>query len=363
MFKLEALKAKHGDCLILQWGESDEPKDRKVALIDGGPDTVYPKWLKPRLTALAEELGQAPLKLDLTMVSHIDDDHIQGILDFADDVENGDAPADIGILWHNSLEGLLDHEIEDDPAVQGVTASLTSPTAKTDDRWYGKVLSSVPQGQMLHAFAKRHGIDHRCNAPYQPLVLLRDGMDDAPFGGLQLQVVGPNAEELEKLRKQWKRKRRQSITAAYSDRSPYNLSSIIVMACFGRRRALLTGDARGDKIIEGLARRRMLDADGRLHVQLLKLMHHGSQNNVDAEFFSTVTADAYVVSGDHVKFPNPHEKAMKWLAEARGDDDYTIYCTYDLPYMRKIFGDRLVVPEDEDGSVVVDIEALPVADE
>ncbi|MBR0911492.1 ComEC/Rec2 family competence protein [Bradyrhizobium japonicum] len=361
MFRLEALKAKHGDCLILQWGKSDAPQDRKVALIDGGPDTVYATWLKPRLKALAQELGRENFKLDLTMVSHIDDDHIQGILDFADDIENGDPPADIGVLWHNSLEGLLDHVIEDVPAVHSVTASLAGAPAGTTDKWYSKVLSSVPQGQMLHAFSQRHGIDHLRNDPYQPLVVLRDGVDDAAFSGLTLKVIGPNAEELDKLRTQWKEKRREDITAAYSDRSPYNLSSIVVMATFGGRTALLTGDARGDRIIEGLARRGMLDDDGKIHVNLLKLMHHGSRNNVDAAFFSTVTADVYVVSGDDVKFPNPHEQAMKWLAHARGDDDYKIYCTYDLPYMREIFGHRLVVPHD-DASVVVDIEALEPTD-
>jgi len=43
---------------------------------------------------------------------------------------------------------------------------------------------------------------------------------------------------------------------------------------------------------------------------------------------------------------------MKWLADARGDDDYTIYCTYGLPYMSQIFGDKLRVPKDKETSVV-----------
>ena len=229
--------------------------------------------------------------------------------------------------------------------VHGVTASLGGSPVGSEDHWYSKVLSSVPQGQLLHAFAKRHGIDQRMNEPFQPLVALSDGIADASFDGLTLQIIGPSAAELEKLRKAWKEKRDDSITAAYSDRSPYNLSSIIVvMACFGDKRALLTGDARGDRIIEGLERRGMMDDDGNIHVDLLKLMHHGSQNNVKPEFFSRVTADVYVVSGDDVKFPNPHENAMNWLAEARGDDEYKIFCTYDIPHMRQIFGDRLIVP-------------------
>ena len=55
MFGLEAIKAKHGDSLLLHWGTNS---NRKVALIDGGPDTVYTKFLKPRLEELAAERGK-----------------------------------------------------------------------------------------------------------------------------------------------------------------------------------------------------------------------------------------------------------------------------------------------------------------
>ena len=42
------------------------------------------------------------------MVSHIDDDHINGILALSRNIGEADAPADLGLLWYNSLEGLLD---------------------------------------------------------------------------------------------------------------------------------------------------------------------------------------------------------------------------------------------------------------
>jgi beta-lactamase superfamily II metal-dependent hydrolase len=82
------------------------------------------------------------------------------------------------------------------------------------------------------------------------------------------------------------------------------------MAEYDGKRAILTGDARGDKVLNGLDQKRLLK-QGRLHVDLLKLPHHGSQNNVAPEFFERLTADRYVVSGDHEKFPNPHEQALR----------------------------------------------------
>ena len=82
MFTLEALPAKHGDCLILHYGPDGDPS---LILIDGGPDTVYRQVLLPRLSQIKEERSiSGPLPISLAMVSHIDDDHINGLLDLTD---------------------------------------------------------------------------------------------------------------------------------------------------------------------------------------------------------------------------------------------------------------------------------------
>lgn len=351
MFALESIKAKHGDCLLLHWGKSNSKADRKVALIDGGPDTVYEKFLKPRLKKLATELGTDKVKFELTMVSHIDDDHINGVLALADDIENGNnSPAKIGLLWHNSLEGLLKQKIDSATAAKA-TASLANIPVSSPDVWYQQVLASVPQGQLLHAFAKRQGIHAKMNAPYQPLVMLSGKQKGATVAGLSLTVIGPAASEVEELRKKWKELRDKSITAAFADKSPYNLSSIVVIAKFGGKRMLLTGDARGDLIVEGLKAKKLLKNDA-IHVDLFKVMHHGSRNNATKDFFKQVTADVYVISGDNKKFPNPHKEAMQWIADARGTDDYVVYCPYELSYMRTIFGKKLKTPTNGDNSVI-----------
>jgi hypothetical protein len=343
MFKIEALPARHGDCLLLHWGDVE---DRRVALIDGGPSGTYPGVLKPRLAALAGELGVERVPLDMMMLSHIDDDHINGLLALADDIEEGGAPAEVLLLWHNSLEGLLEGKLPE-PANAPATASVLASfggARRGGDEWAEKVLASVPQGQHLHAFAKRQGLHLTMNDPYQPLVMRRDGQAPAEIGGLKLAVVAPDEQAVEALRKAWKKNRKEGITAAYNDRSPYNLSSIVVVARFDGKSMLLTGDALGNEVMEGLEKNGLMEVGGKIHFDLIKLPHHGSQNNTALDFFERVTADIYLVSGDNKKFPNPHPNAMGWLKEARGDDDYLIYCTYDLDYMHDIFGDRLRVP-------------------
>ncbi len=91
---------------------------------------------------------------------------------------------------------------------------------------------------------------------------------------------------------------------------------------------LLTGDARGDKIIENLEEHGLMDDEGKIHVDLLKMPHHGSDRNVEDDFFKRVTADHYVVSGDG-RHHNPELETYRMLFKARqGGDPYVIHVTY-----------------------------------
>ena len=78
IFSLDVRRARKGDCLILHYGTKSKPG---LVLIDGGPAQVYGPHLKPRLEEIrkARRLAESePLTVDLLMVSHVDDDHING---------------------------------------------------------------------------------------------------------------------------------------------------------------------------------------------------------------------------------------------------------------------------------------------
>jgi hypothetical protein len=92
---------------------------------------------------------------------------------------------------------------------------------------------------------------------------------------------------------------------------------------------LLTGDARGDKILEGLELvGKLTKPDGTIHVDILKVPHHGSDNNMDTIFFQRVIANHYVFSGDG-EHGNPERATLQMLLDARGTDpDYAIHLTY-----------------------------------
>jgi hypothetical protein len=79
---------------------------------------------------------------------------------------------------------------------------------------------------------------------------------------------------------------------------------------------LLTGDGVSGEILAGLARHGKLDGDGRIHVNVLKVQHHGALANVESDFVKRVTADHYVFCGNGAHH-NPEIEVVEAFATAR----------------------------------------------
>jgi hypothetical protein len=106
----------------------------------------------------------------------------------------------------------------------------------------------------------------------------------------------------------------------------------VVLAEVEGKRILLTGDARGDKVLEGLELAGLLKKGGKsmTHVDVFKVPHHGSDRNADPVLFRRVTADHYVFSGNG-EHGNPERETLQMLLDERGeDDDFTIHLTYPI---------------------------------
>jgi hypothetical protein len=343
-FSLEVLPARKGDCLLLHFGK-DVPH---LMMIDGGPSGVYKPQLKPRLASLRAARGLdegVPLTADVLLVSHIDDDHIRGILDLTKELgtakrEKKPLFLKALALWHNNFDAITGatHATPQEPAKFGA-ASLAQeiPDDETLEPDAAMVLASVPQGFQLRTDADF--LNWAVNPQFGGgLIMATDGPSTVTLrNALKLTVIGPMQPELERLRGQYaawleKRRKREAVEpelAAYIDVSIPNLSSVVLLAEMEGRRALLTGDARGDKILEGLVLAGVLEREGSMHVDLLKVPHHGSAHDMEIGFFRQVVADHYVFSGDG-EHGNPERETIEMLLDARGGGDFTIHFTYAL---------------------------------
>jgi Metallo-beta-lactamase superfamily len=230
MFTLDALPARHGDALWITWGD-DEPRH---LLVDGGPPS------KVTRTALEERLRGRPV--ELAVVTHIDADHIAGVLAL---LERRSLPLQIGDVWFNGWEHL-----------------------PTD-------LLGAKQAERLGAAIERRRLAWNGAFGGHAVAIPEDGplpVKQLP-GGLTLTVLSPSRTELAQLRPVWKAEvEKAGLTpggAAQEEReraadllgegpvdpetlarAPFtddttepNRSTIVLLAEFDGRSLLLTGDA------------------------------------------------------------------------------------------------------------------------
>ena len=247
-FTLEALPARYGDCLLLHYGDAAKPG---LVLIDGGPGKVWEKSLQPRLKELAARDG---FRINLMMVSHIDDDHVVGLVAFtgawkAEKQAGRPWPYPVREAWHNSFERIQRQ------GINAVTASVTASAGggkidEIDLEEHGienseerrdalKVLASVTKGKALRDDLEALGVPtnsgfdgHLVRPGKGPSVPYRLGAE------LTLHIAAPLPKQLDDLQKEFaKELKAEAALAAYTDGSVPNLSSIAVLASFQARRS------------------------------------------------------------------------------------------------------------------------------
>lgn len=342
VFTLEAVFAKEGDALILHYGPWDKPD---WILIDGGPRGVYRDFLRPRLDQMREEFEleqDEAIRFKVVMVSHVDADHVVGIIDLFEDLETARAnnvhpPFIVDTLWHNSFDDILGNQ-EDEIVSRMAAAAVSSkdpkglplPKMRLESR---AVVQSTGQGRNLRNLAKKLNVD--VNKQFEGLIMAPAEKQVVFDHDLRFTVIGPSKTRVNKFQEKWdkdlkkilKKESDAAEALAFTDRSPFNLASICVLAEMQGKKMLLTGDARGDFILEGLRDAKLLKDPKPLHVDIMKVPHHGSDRNVDDEFFELITADHYVISGDG-KHDNPELKTLEMVQEARAGDEYTVHFTF-----------------------------------
>jgi beta-lactamase superfamily II metal-dependent hydrolase len=341
MLKLHAIQAEYGDCFILEYGLPSSPK---YILVDGGPETIYDKHLRDELLKIRDTGG----KLDLVILSHVDADHITGLLDFAAELrqqkaDNKDATIGADAIWHNTFSQTIGSG--NDIVTRLKTLLAKSAGAGQNMSIAGMAVEGIGQGNQLRLAAKALGIPMNPGTPNN-LICTNDLPKPIFFDNLQLRIVGPTQESLESLRKEWldwletsedADWRSNPFLAEMVDESIPNLSSIMVLAEADHKKILLTGDGRGDHLLQGLSQEALLDPKGKLHVDVLKMPHHGSDRNMTKTFLKTVTADKYVISANG-KYGNPDLSTLIWIIEAAKEEKrhIEILATNETSSTRKI---------------------------
>jgi beta-lactamase superfamily II metal-dependent hydrolase len=344
MITLTMLPGSDGDCLLLSYGTEG---DLRRVLIDAGRRATYP-LLKTLLTALG------PAGLDLLVVTHVDQDHILGVLElFADP-----GRVAVGEVWFNGFDHLMDVQLETFGPQDGerLTTMLMDQRVPWNRAFGGR---SVEVGRTSEVLLG--GGSFRVVAPDRTLLDrltpvwsrvcraegLLPGVDPRPPVPEGFEAFGaPAVDSL-------------AATAFRPDTSRANGSSIAFLFEFEGVRLLFTGDGDDDRIVRSL--RPPAEAEGgRLRLDALKVAHHGSAANTSQALLDLIDCPLYLISTDGSRHAHPDPVAMSRILVHGGASKQIAFnyrdraALWDDPGLRERYGYTVVTaPAGDDGSLTL----------
>ena len=377
---LKIFQSDKGDCLLL------EASSGELMLCDGGMGPSMRTHVRAELGKLRDD----DRELALVYVSHIDNDHINGVLQLLEDeaswrvfeLHNADGDPDVSMpdfprppvirgILHNGFRDLI---TEIDKPIDKITANsvenllgamvpslfgTAEPALMDLAAEMASIATGVPEGIQVARLIAADALNIPLNQPpgvnkQSRLLFAGKAGDEFQLGSMKFTLIGPTKKELDDLRKGWLhflrnpenkeklkklraelKKRIEEFSAGSLTDSPFdlrgwegipdfkgvtvpNIASMMFMVEEDGKRLLLTGDCQQDFILAGLDRTGFLN-DGHLHLDVLKVQHHGSEHNMDADFAGKVSADNYVFCGNG-EHENPDLRVIKIIFDSRAND-------------------------------------------
>lgn len=368
--RIEAFPALEGDCFLLSIGN-----ERKThILIDGGFAETYYDYLKPRLISMAKR-GE---KLDLVIVTHVDSDHIGGIIELFKENGTAEDPLIIPIneVWHNSYRHLSwikqkGEKLSSDEKniLSGIISQGSVIQGRQNDNPNKDI--SAKDGSTLAGLLYSKGYNwnglydgQAINCEKKSLISLTSD--------IKLRLLSPDLESLKKLEKYWikeLRKKKYSFKLtedelfddAYEfhllsqneieqsdedknisckdrklniehllskrmnhDNSPVNGSSISFIIEYKKKKLLFLADSH-PKIIHKEIQRLVEQLDYIPSFDIIKVAHHGSQRNTSAELLSLIDAPVYLISTNGEKNNHPNQETIARIVSRRGRERHLVF--------------------------------------
>ncbi len=298
IFTIELLPARNGDAIWIEYGDPGAPHR---ILIDGGAENATRDTI---INLIAQRIDpRATPDFELIVLTHIDADHITGLLGVLEDYSVPLRPRDV---WYNGWDHM------------------------PDDRLGAK------QAERLAKVIRERGLPW--NAAFCGRAVRLDGTYDEPFpdilpivtlpGGMRLTLLSPTYKTLADLKPVWKKEVEDAglvpgtgtraepledrlggapgpldpgtdATEKFTpDNSKSNAGSIAFLAEFGGRSALLAGDAHASVLEASIGRLLRSRQQGTLPVDVFKLPHHGSKYNLSPSLIRLVDTRRYLFSTD-----------------------------------------------------------------
>jgi beta-lactamase superfamily II metal-dependent hydrolase len=345
MFRIQLLPAHHGDSVLIEYGDAGSPHR---ILIDGGTESSA-----DAVAARLAKIGQ-PAALDLVIVTHVDEDHIGGMLKLL--IAKAIATKD---FWFNSYKNLFPPGRLGAAMGEGLTTAIEDAQFAKNAAFGGNSVVVPDTGPL-------------------PQVKLPDGAT--------VTLVSPTWDKLEKLRDKWEAECKkakimpgegqppsdvlgkhppptnidveQLLEVPFKqDPSAANGSCIAFIFEYDGKRVLFGADAHPGVVLESLKRL----SDEPVKLDAFKVCHHGSRNNTTTKLLDHVSCSRFLISSNGETFGHPDPETIARIVSRDGNKElcFNYDSEYTQPWNRKALRDQhdysVTFPDNEDEGLVLEL--------
>lgn len=383
---IEMFPAENGDAFLIRLD------NKKNILVDMGYIDTYKNYIKDRLVKMKNE-NQC---IDLLIITHIDEDHIEGAIEFFKENGNANYPNIIEIkeIWHNSYRHLQFDLEKVDNISRFEKEQLNDIKLRNSGISRKKTNESNPvsarQGSTLAGYL--YGLGYatdKWNSSFSYEAVNLDSNAKIEIDDIKIFLLSPNTKKLNNLSKLWLRELRkidnnftisnetvfddayelyirklkpiininESKDISYSlknfetlirgdikesdkDASKSNGSSIAFILEHGDKKLLFLGDAHEEIVEDSL--KRYENTGGSLDFDVVKISHHGSIRN-NFKWMEKVKSKKYLVSTNGEKHGHPSKEVIAKILKFNKTQK-TFYFNYPLDIC-KILDNNMLMDE------------------
>lgn len=327
MFRIRMLPADYGDSLWVEYGSG---KKTHRILIDAGTLDAY----EPVRTCI-EELPARSRYFDAFLITHIDTDHIDSAVKL---LNSPSLKLKIGEIWFNGWDQIKDADQLGAQQGEYIGALVNKLKIPVNTAWGGGTIVVPDKGPLPTA--------------------------ELP-GDMKATLLSPGPKQLKKLRTAWKKymgaatgdkqaaleklagakkyadmlgKKRLDIDKLadapfQADSAGPNGSSIVILLEHDGKRALFASDSHPDVLERGIDRLIAQEGTKKLHLDAMKVPHHGSTHNNSASLYQKLDCRKYLISTDGKKFEHPHPEGIARIIKY-GGKGIRLYFNYETDQTR-----------------------------
>ncbi|CEK38124.1 ComEC/Rec2 family competence protein [Paraclostridium sordellii] len=283
-------QANNGDCIWIRFGEDK----KNNIVIDSGPGVFAGKFRQ-----MIRQINNNGETVDLLILTHIDDDHINGFRKSINSIEG----KEIKKIWLNGdPEQYYLNQTHSPKNIGGLVKEIRKKQIEIVTPMLGGTIETIGDADLTVL-----------TPTYKDMIntskIIEDFTQHSKYSKYSLNIDDIN--EIDKY---------------YPDKNPTNKASISFIFSYEGKNIAFLGDAHAEDICNGL-----IKYWNKGFIDMVKLSHHGSKHNTSCELLDLMECNEFIIT----KKSPIHKETISRIVRCR--ENVKVYCNYDWWISTKFF--------------------------